>query len=223
MTDSKADSTRTDVAVDQIRQRIVLGTFPPGTRLRADALATELGVSRVPLREAFRELVAEGLVETFAHRGAVVSELRVREVEDCYRLLEELEAMAAERAAITAPESTARAMAEQLDVLERLGPHGDPVQRLLAHRSFHFAAFDALGQGALRRHVRMLWHTCERFMNLATRGRRWESATDEHHQLVRYCAAGDSAMTSAIARVHVQHGRTAALRALTEQHPEGPE
>ena len=213
--------TRTDVAVDQIRQRIVLGDLPPGTRLRVDALAGELGVSRVPLREAFRELVAEGLVRTYPNRGAVVSEVCGREVEDCYRLLEELEVLAVERATGTAPEDTARLMAEQLDRMERLGPDGDPVGRLLAHRAFHFAAFDALGEGALHRHVRMLWHTCERFINLATRGRRWETARDEHHQLARYCAAGDVAMTCAIARVHVQHSKTAALEALRE--PGGPQ
>ena len=203
--------TRTDVVADQIRQGIVLGHYPPDTRLRLDTLAAELGVSRVPLREAFRELVAEGLVAMYPHRGAVVSQLHQQELEDCFRLLETLEVIAAERAAQTDHTRIAKEMSTELDRLDAVPDDGDQAERLRAHRAFHFAMFAILGNGTMHRHVQMLWHTCERYINLATTGRRHEEAREEHHQLVKYCAHGDTAMLSAIARVHVQHAKLAAL------------
>nr|WP_242687087.1 MULTISPECIES: GntR family transcriptional regulator [unclassified Actinopolyspora] len=209
-----AAETRTDIVADQIRQRIVLGNYPPGTRLRVDTLVNELDVSRVPLREAFRELVAEGLVEMYPHRGAVVSPLHQQELEDCFRLLETLEVMAAERAVRDDHLGVAEAMRTELDRLDALDPDGDRAERLRAHRAFHFAMFARLGEGTMQRHVRMLWHTCERYINLATTGQRNEQARNEHHQLVAHCAAGDASMVAAIVRVHVQHAKLAAISQL---------
>ncbi|SFD64235.1 DNA-binding transcriptional regulator, GntR family [Actinopolyspora alba] len=215
-TDEPAD-TRTDVVADQIRQGIVLGSYPPGTRLRLAGLAEELDVSRVPLREAFRELVAEGLVEVYPHRGAVVGPLREQEVEDCFRLLETFEVMVAERAVSSDHLGVTAAMRAELDRMDGLDPEVDRAEMLRAHRAFHFAAFDALGEGTMRRHVRMLWHTCERYINLANTGARNEEARQEHHQLVAAFAAGDAALAAAIARVHVRHAGDAALRRLSAE------
>lgn len=218
MSRAKGESTetRTDVVADQIRQRIVLGSYPPGTRLRLDRLASDLDVSRVPLREAFRELVAEGLVEVYPHRGAVVSPLHQQELEDCFRLLETLEVMAAERTVRSGHADTAATMRTHLERLDTLEPDGDRVERLRAHRAFHFTMFAALGGGTMQRHVQMLWHTCERYINLASTGRRNEEARDEHRQLVRHCAAGDASMVAAIARVHVQHAKLAAMDRMSD-------
>ncbi|MGI9186430.1 MAG: GntR family transcriptional regulator, partial [Gaiellales bacterium] len=58
-----------------LRDRIRTGQLPPGTRLRQETLADELGVSRTPLREALRLLAADGIVEMEPNRGAVVTSL----------------------------------------------------------------------------------------------------------------------------------------------------
>lgn len=211
-----AAETRTDVVADQIRRGIVLGSYPPGTRLRLVKLADELDVSRVPLREAFRELVAEGLVDMYPNRGAVVSPLRQQELEDCFRLLETFETMAAERAMQTDFARIAADMKGHLDRLDALSQDtGHNAEMLQAHRAFHFTMFASLGDGTMQRHVQMLWHTCERYINLATTGHRNKEARDEHHQLVAHCAAGDASMVAAIARVHVQHAKLAALNRMT--------
>ncbi len=67
------------------------GDFPEGEPLRQDALADELGVSRIPVREALRQLEAEGLVTFSPHRGAVVSSLSLNEIDELFELRAEIE------------------------------------------------------------------------------------------------------------------------------------
>jgi len=78
--------TMSAAAADELRRRILNGEFPAGFQLRQDALAEELGISRIPLREALVQLEAEGLVRIIAHRGAVVSELSIVEIEEVFEL-----------------------------------------------------------------------------------------------------------------------------------------
>jgi len=66
--------------VESLREMILSGEFDEGAQLRQDALAATLQVSRIPLREALRQLEAEGLVTFFAHRGAVVAGLSLGEI-----------------------------------------------------------------------------------------------------------------------------------------------
>jgi len=65
-----------------LREKILSGEIGEGEQLRQDALAAEYGVSRIPLREALRQLEAEGLVSFYPHRGAVVSTLSLAEIEE---------------------------------------------------------------------------------------------------------------------------------------------
>ncbi|MDT0306459.1 GntR family transcriptional regulator [Streptomyces sp. DSM 44917] len=223
-TDQAADSSRTDteavatqetmtdIAVEEIRKRIVLGRLPAGTKLRVDVLATELSMSRVPVREAFRELLAEGLTEIYPWKGAVVTEVRRQDVEEGYRMLEYLEAMAAERCAAAAPEETAARMRPHLERLEALSAEADPERYLEAHRALHFEVFRALGPGLLQRTTRMIWHACERFINISAQGDRRQQAHREHAELVRCYEHGDVVGAVGLTRMHVAHGREAALR-----------
>ena len=66
-------SVNTDVAYDYIRKKILSGEYPPGHALMTEALATEIGVSRTPIRDAFRKLETDGLVTIRAHLGASVT------------------------------------------------------------------------------------------------------------------------------------------------------
>jgi DNA-binding GntR family transcriptional regulator len=97
-------------AYDQIRSGIVEGRYRPGERLIEQRIAEELDLSRTPVREAFRMLQSEGLVEVQPNRGVSVRGLEVEEIGDLYELRARLEAMAAELAA-------ARATTEELDEL----------------------------------------------------------------------------------------------------------
>src|SRR3954452_24316566 len=84
--------TLTGMTADAIRERILLGHYPEGEPLRQDALGAELGVSRIPVREALRQLEAEGLVTYSPHRGAVVSHLSLKEIRELFELRALIEA-----------------------------------------------------------------------------------------------------------------------------------
>lgn len=89
-------------AYEEIRRGIVEGRYRPGERLVEQRIAEELDLSRTPVREAFRRLQSEGLVEVQPNRGVSVRGLTVDEIGDLYELRARLEAMAAERAATRA-------------------------------------------------------------------------------------------------------------------------
>lgn len=78
--------TRAEAAANEIRARILNGRYHEGQQLKQDFLADELGISRVPVREALVLLEAEGLVRIQAHRGAVVVELSTDDVEELVHL-----------------------------------------------------------------------------------------------------------------------------------------
>src|SRR5947207_7182038 len=83
--------TVTSMTVDAMRERILRGRYPEGEPLRQDAIGVELGVSRIPVREALRQLEAEGLVTFNPHRGAVVSTLSLKQIRELFELRAEVE------------------------------------------------------------------------------------------------------------------------------------
>jgi DNA-binding GntR family transcriptional regulator len=80
------------LTLEAIRDRILHGDYPEGTALRQDALAAELGVSRIPVREALRQLEAEGMVTFRPHVGAVVSSFSLDEIRELFELRAVIEA-----------------------------------------------------------------------------------------------------------------------------------
>ena len=81
--------------VEQLREDILAGRLPPGSRLVECDLTSRFGVSRGPVREALRRLTADGLIEHWPHRGAVVRRLTEREIRELFAIRIEMEALAA--------------------------------------------------------------------------------------------------------------------------------
>jgi DNA-binding GntR family transcriptional regulator len=82
----RARKTVAEAAAEELRMRILSGQLKEGSQLRQEVLAAELGVSRIPLREALRLLEGEGLVTIVPHRGAVVSVLSPAEIGELFDL-----------------------------------------------------------------------------------------------------------------------------------------
>lgn len=97
-TEQKRGAT-VDYVVSQLRQGILEGRYVAGQRLVARDLTEAMGISRGPVREAFRRLAAEGLVELVPNRGAMVRHLTRKQVKDLFQIRETLEGLAARLAA----------------------------------------------------------------------------------------------------------------------------
>ncbi len=199
-----APQTVARAAADALRARILGGSLAEGSNLRQDALAAELGISRIPLREAFRELEAEGLVTLLPRRGAVVSSLSLGEISELFDLRRLIE-----------PDLLARAVPcfrpGDLDEAERiLGRY----ERALSHRDvhewgemntrFHLALYAPAGRRRSLVIVQGLLANADRYTRLQlvlTSGT--ARARAEHRRLLELCRAGDAATAVALLSQHI--------------------
>ncbi len=101
-----------------LRRSIVLGVYEPGQRLTEEEVANEAGVSKIPVREAFRLLVSEGLLEYSPNRGVVVVDFGLNEIWDIWRIRAGLEGLAAELSAERISQSEISELARLLCELE---------------------------------------------------------------------------------------------------------
>ena len=147
-------SSMVEQTCDILRERIRTGEIPPGTRLRQEVLAEELGISRTPVREAMRLLAADGLVELEPNRGAIVTALRHDDQVAFWEARLALEPaaarLAAERPSATGIEAMRTAIAEQRSA--RADGEG-----FAANRAFHLALVAAAGNPHLDRFAETLW------------------------------------------------------------------
>src|SRR5262245_5322484 len=107
--------TLTGMTADAIRERILRHHYAEGSPLRQDAIGAELGVSRIPVREALRQLEAEGLVTFNPHRGAVVSTLSLKQIAELYELRADIESDLIRRAV---PHMTAEDDSRAAEILD---------------------------------------------------------------------------------------------------------
>lgn len=137
----------------ELRRRLMAGHYDPGTQLREEAVASDLGVSRTPVRAAIQRLVAEGLLEAAPNRGARVTPWRRDEAEDIFQIRILLEGhsagLAADRiegAQLARMEALNGRIAEA--VATRLDGYLDVVHE--ANLEFHETIYDACGSSHLR-------------------------------------------------------------------------
>ena len=138
-----------DEIYDALHRQIIAGKYGPGDWLRQEDIATQMGVSMTPVREALDLLVATGLAERVPYRGVRVREMSVKDVADAYGLRLVLEAMIAREAALhITPEQIANLERKMDEMKKRVKLHDMPQERQLS-REFHAAIAEASGNDLL--------------------------------------------------------------------------
>jgi DNA-binding GntR family transcriptional regulator len=209
--------TKSDYAYRQVRDRILSGELQPGAVIQQRDLASKIGISTTPLREALRRLKSEGLVELDAHRDAHIAPLRVEEARDLLELRKSLDPLAAELAAQRRTNADIQAIRTALAGLQPL-PSQPAIGQLVAHRNFHAAIYRASHNDLLISALEGLWDKADRYRRLALQTDRGQAArdqkADEHQMLVDFIAAGDSEAAGNIMRAHIDTslGATAVWR-----------
>lgn len=182
-----------DAATDRIRGMILGGQLAPGERLRQDELAATLGVSTMPVREALRQLQAEGLVVFYPRRGAVVAMLSVSEYEEIFRIREELEILACRWVAEDFTRVPLQRLRRALEGLEAAEAAEDIPRRLRLVREFFFIIFEASEKDHLLRILSSLWAQSEQYRRTFSEMQEYvPSRLDHYRGIYKACADGDS-------------------------------
>lgn len=209
------------VVAEQLRLAILEGRYRPGEWLRQERLAQELGVSQMPVREALKELTAEGLVEHVPYRGARVVAFSAEDLIDLYTHRAFLESRAACSAA---QHISAEELAGLRDLLERMTQRMGPDQlseyRDL-NRRFHQAIFAASRRSYLTRTLIQLWDAFPSMLwsnyfrtAQASVPERDPSDRVEHERILAALEAHDGALAEQLVRNHIQAALDVLLNAI---------
>ena len=194
-------------AVKTIRKMILSGELPPGERLREVALSEEMGMSRTPIREAFRTLAAEGLVDLLPNRSVVVSVPDKSEAADVFTVLGALEALAGQLAC-------RRMSIEQIEILGELQADlamyfekNDRLSYLEANRLIHEHIVEAADSPSLLLAWRLLLPRAERARHVTTLDHdRWAEAFAEHCEIHAAIEARDEGLLKRLLESHFAKG-----------------
>lgn len=194
------DSTVEHV-VTFVRDGIIHGDFPPGSKLLPKQIAEQCGTSFIPVREALRALESEGFV-TFVHnRGAWVTPLSKADLLDIYTIRIELECAAVRRAAPFTDDD----IAELDEIIDRMGDlHGrrDRSGVVELNREFHFSIYRKAGSPRRLRLIDQLWLHSARYQRLVLEHRD-DGADAEHRAIVAQLRRGDLEGAAQALRVHL--------------------
>jgi DNA-binding GntR family transcriptional regulator len=198
-----------------VRERIVTGRLPEHLPIRQDALANELGVSKIPLREALARLEQEGLLVSQANRGYFVRPMSAAEAEEIFELRLSLEPEAAGRAAELADDRDRAAAEAALEALDSAAMEGG-AEVAVRNRAFHTALVRPGGRPLTTQLVERLAILAERYVvaHLEPAGRE-DRAHVEHRQLMEAWLARDASRTAALLAEHIR-GTLEDLRAELE-------
>jgi DNA-binding GntR family transcriptional regulator len=204
-----------------LRSAILNGEIKPGEWLRQERLAQEYQVSQMPVREALKELTAEGLLEHVPYRGVRVVEFSPEDISDLYACRSVMEGLAARAAAaVITSEELAQLRDMQTQMKAHLQPHVLPDYNDL-NRRFHKLIFSASRRTYLTRTLNQLWDAFPSMLwgNFArTAGQplpqRDQADIDEHEALIEALERRDGAAAEQIARHHVEESGQHLLSAL---------
>ena len=212
--------TLSEAAAEEIRGRILGGIYGPGMRLRQEELAVELGMSRIPIREALLLLESEGILAILPHRGAVVVELSVEEIEELFNMRMLLEPFLFMR---SAPHLTPA----DFRMLERnLVDYSASLEEVNAdawndlNTEFHMTLYRHARSPRVTATVQNLLSECDRHTRIqlsnitADRNR----AVSEHRKILEFCKSGAFEDGASLMREHIDHIRLVLLDLLQTRH-----
>ena len=194
--------TVVEMAVEVLREKILRGDYRENSPLRQDALATELGVSRIPVREALRQLEVEGLVTFSPHLGAVVSSLSIEEIEELFELRALLESELVRKADLT--DEVLERAETVLDAYDEAFERGDVAAWGELNWEFHATLLAASNRPLTLGVLSTLHNQSDRYMRMQlalTHGE--HRASDEHHAILKAAQAGDNEEAAALLSEHI--------------------
>ena len=207
-------ATAQEVALRSVRKMLASGKLKPGQQIIQDALASRIGVSRVPVREALKTLQAEGRVVHDPHRGYFVAELNADDLAEIYHLRAILED---EALRVGIPNATAADVATVKGFREEglaAAVKGDVTQMALFNRKFHMAIYRLCQNNRLISMIENLWDSLDAYRVLfLTDSSNRDRTSDEHARMIQALKQKDVKESLKLQVLHREH----ALKAIKVQ------
>jgi DNA-binding GntR family transcriptional regulator len=193
--------TATEFVEAALREAILCGALPGGAPLRQEELAAAFGVSRMPVREALRQLEARALVDFHPHRGAVVAEISAEESADIGTIRAALEP-AALRLSLPHLGPADFTLADEL--IAEMDGEADPGRMGELNRRLHMTLYARAGKPRLLALVEQHLAAADRYLRFQFTALGYQPRSqDEHRALLAACRAGDAAAACGVLVRHV--------------------
>lgn len=207
-----------DVIARELRAMIESGRLARGARVPQDELAAHFNTSITPVREALRELEAEGLLVSEPHRGVRVSEVDVAELQGVYVVRRLLEPFATALASQHLSRRDLSVLGDALAAMEAARRSSDSAGQWAANRAFHFHVYEACGVPRLVAQIESLWLAFPwDVLDVVTE--RPARSAEEHEQLLAALRDGDAAGAAAACERHIANSYGALVLHLTGEPP----
>ena len=203
--------------LETIRESILKGQLKPGEKVAEPELAERFGISRTPIREAFRQLESEGYLTVIPRKGAVVTALSERAVEEFYAIKSILEGYAAQMAAENMTDKDIEKL-ETINIkLQELAEEGDVKTFFRVHNEFHEVFIKASGNEKLLELINQLMLKFNRFRlaSLSLPGR-MEISVKEHEKIIRAFKRKDGAQADSLVRKTASFGGQVLIQSMAQ-------
>ena len=214
----KETQSLVDRVTDVVRQSIIDGRLSPGETVSISDLATDLGVSHSPVREALQRLSGQGLVELRPARTAVVAPLALDDLEEIYRLCKLNEVDAVTRACPDLTDDDISALEAQVEIIGDAPL--DTEQFWTAHDAFHLGLMRPVASSRLNRLFTQLWEARERYIRLDLvdgPSPLLKAAGDRHRKLLEIARTRDGAALGAALLEHLEFNEQSLSKSLAER------
>lgn len=202
-----------EIVLERLRKAIIKGTLEPGDRLVETYIAENMGVSRTPVREAFRQLEIEGLAENVPRKGTVVKGISQKDILEIYEIREMLEGLSARLACSNISKEQIDDLKEKISKMEQLIDNKDSTGYWKLHGEFHDIIQHVSGN---KRLIDQMKQINEYLSDLRTRtlvmDKRRRGAMEEHKKLIKAFEEKDEMLSEQIGREHVINGRNFLLK-----------
>lgn len=209
--------TKFELVYDLLKQAIVNGKLQPGSELVTSKLAEEMGISRMPIRESLKKLEAEGLVIVIPHKGAIVTPISRKDIDEVLTIRSNLESLAAKLVCPLLDETDIELLKEKLAEMKNSFKNQNFVAMGILNREFHDLIYDRCPNELLRHYINELWNRSFRLRVLFVICKsRTVDSIKEHEEIIAALQNKDEILTEKLMRQHVLNAQQAFMEKLED-------
>jgi len=203
---ASAAQTAPEMAAVALREAVVTGALQGGTTIKQDEVAQLLQISKAPIREALRELQAEGLVHAVKNRGFIVTRMSAAEMDEMFQIRRALEPMAIE---LAMPMMTSKDIQKGTAFIEKMENLSDLSWMCDFNLSFHLALYAPSEAAHLLKMIRHAHYVSHRYVHASYwAGNSAPASQDEHRTILDACKRRDTEQASSLLRHHIEQAWT---------------